>query len=168
MQESRVGAGEQGWRRGAGLVQESRVGAGEQGWCRGAGLVQGSRVGAGEQGWCRGAGLVQGSRVGAGEQGWCRRAGLVQGSRVGAGEQGWCRGAGLVQGSRVGIFMRVLASHQCGPGSTPGLGVICGLSLLLVLYSAPTGFPPGTPVFISSKPTFPNSNSILECTDISE
>ena len=26
-----------------------------------------------------------------------------------------------------------LASHQCGPGSIPGLGVTCGLSLLLVL-----------------------------------
>jgi len=42
------------------------------------------------------------------------------------------------------------ASHQC---------VICGLSLLLVLYSAPRGFSPGTPVFPSpQKPTFLNSN----------
>ena len=31
---------------------------------------------------------------------------------------------------------RALASHQCGPGSIPGLGVITGPSLL-VLYSAP-------------------------------
>ena len=53
------------------------------------------------------------------------------------------------------------ASHQCGPGSIPGLGVICGLSLLLVLVLAPRGFSPGTPVFPSpQKPTFPNSNSI--------
>ena len=45
--------------------------------------------------------------------------------------------------------------------SIPGLEVICGLSLLLVLYSAPRGFSPGTPVFPSpQKPTFPNSNSI--------
>ena len=35
--------------------------------------------------------------------------------------------------------VRALASHQCGPGSIPRLGVICGLSLL-VLYSAPRGF----------------------------
>ena len=41
------------------------------------------------------------------------------------------------------------ASHQCGPGSIPGLGVICGLSLLLVLvlarserfFSGYSGFP---------------------------
>ena len=43
------------------------------------------------------------------------------------------------------------ASHQCGPGLIPGLGVICGLSLLLVLVLAPRGFSPGTPVFPSSK-----------------
>ena len=35
---------------------------------------------------------------------------------------------------------RALASHQCGPGSIPGLGVICGLSLLLVLVLAPRVF----------------------------
>ena len=42
----------------------------------------------------------------------------------------------------------VLGSHQCGPGSIPGLGVKCGLSLLLVLVLAPRGFSPGTPVFL--------------------
>ena len=53
-----------------------------------------------------------------------------------------------------------LASHQCGPGSNPGVDAICGLSLLLILSFAPTGFSPGTPVFLSpQKPTFPNSNS---------
>ena len=58
-------------------------------------------------------------------------------------------------------MVRALASHQCGPGSIPGLGVICGLSSLLVLVLAPRGFSPGTPVFPSpQKPTFPNSNSI--------
>ena len=67
------------------------------------------------------------------------------------------------QGSRDGAVVRALASHQCVPGSIPGPGVICGLSLLLVLFSAPRGFSPGTPVFPSpQKPTFPNSNSSLE------
>ena len=37
-------------------------------------------------------------------------------------------------GSRVGVVVRALAFHQCVPGSIPGPGVICGLSLLLVLY----------------------------------
>ena len=65
------------------------------------------------------------------------------------------------RGSRDGAVVRALASHQCGPGSIPGLGVICGLSLLLVLVLAPRGFSPGTPVFPSpQKTTFPNSNSI--------
>ena len=47
------------------------------------------------------------------------------------------------------------ASHQCGPGSIPGLGVICGLSLLLVLVPAPSvflrysGFPPSAKTNIS-------------------
>ena len=50
------------------------------------------------------------------------------------------------QGAGMAQFVRVLASHQCGPGSIPRLGVICGLSLL-VLYSAPRCFSPVTPVF---------------------
>ena len=37
-------------------------------------------------------------------------------------------------------MVRALGSHQCVPGSIPAPGVICGLSLLLVLYSAPRGF----------------------------
>ena len=54
--------------------------------------------------------------------------------------------------SRDGTVVRALASHQCDPGSIPGPGVICGLSLLLVLALAPRGFSPGTPVFsLSSK-----------------
>ena len=40
-----------------------------------------------------------------------------------------------MQGSRDGAVVEHLspmqASHQCGPGSIPGLGVNCGLSLLL-------------------------------------
>ena len=54
----------------------------------------------------------------------------------------------LWEGSRDGAVVRALASHQCGPGSIPGLGVICGLSLLLVLvlsserfFSGYSGFP---------------------------
>ena len=44
------------------------------------------------------------------------------------------------QGSRDGAVVRAPASHQCGPGSISGLGVICGLSLLLVLVLAPRVF----------------------------
>ena len=64
-------------------------------------------------------------------------------------------------GVRDGAVVRALTSHQCVPGSIPGLGVICGLSLLLVLALALTGFSLGTLVFPSPhKATFPNSNSI--------
>ena len=63
-------------------------------------------------------------------------------------------------GSKRGAVVRALASHQCGPGSNPGVDALCGLSLLLVHSLAPRGFSPGTPVFPSpQKPTFPNSNS---------
>ena len=67
-----------------------------------------------------------------------------------------------------GTVVRALASHQCVPGSIPRPSVICGLSLLLVLFSALRGFSPGTPVFPSpQKPTFPNSILIPESTGIS-
>ena len=57
-------------------------------------------------------------------------------------------------------MVRALASHQCGPGSTPGVDAIWWLSLLLFLSLAPRGFSPGTQVFPSlQKLTFPNSNS---------
>ena len=70
--------------------------------------------------------------------------------RIAFGEQGW----------RSGESARL---PQCGPGLTPGPGVICGLSLLLVLVLAPRGFSPGTRVFPSpQKPIHPNSNSIAE------
>ena len=49
-------------------------------------------------------------------------------------------GKKINKGSRDGAVVRALASHQCGPGSIPGLGVICGLSLLLVLVPAPRVF----------------------------
>ena len=71
-------------------------------------------------------------------------------------------------GSRDGAVVSALASHQSGPGSIPGLGVICGLSLLLVLVLAPRGFSPGTPVFPSpKKPTLLNSNLIWKVSPIS-
>ena len=61
-------------------------------------------------------------------------------------------------------MVSALATHQCGSGSIPGLGVrsgFDGLSLLLVLVLAPRVFSPGTPVFSSlQKPKFLNSNSI--------
>ena len=57
-------------------------------------------------------------------------------------------------------MVRALASHQCGPGSNPGVDAIYGLSLWLVLSLAPRGFSPGALVFPSpQKPTYPNSNS---------
>ena len=63
-------------------------------------------------------------------------------------------------------MVRALASHQCGPGSNPGVDAMCGLSLLLVLSFALRGFSLGTPVFPSPrKPTFPNSNSIRNQVD---
>ena len=65
-----------------------------------------------------------------------------------------------MRGARGGAVVRGLASHQCGPGSNPGVDAMCGLSLLLVLTLAPRGFSLGTPVFPSpQKPTFPNTNS---------
>ena len=69
-----------------------------------------------------------------------------------------------IEGSRDGAVVRELASYQCVPGSIPGPGVICGLRLLLVLFQAPRGFSPGTPVFPPpQKPAFPNSSSIWNC-----
>ena len=35
-----------------------------------------------------------------------------------------------------GAVVRALSSHQCGPGSTSGVGAICLVSLLLVLSLA--------------------------------
>ena len=46
-----------------------------------------------------------------------------------------------MMGSRDCAVVRALAFHHCGRGSIPGPGVICGLSLLLVLVLAPRVFP---------------------------
>ena len=57
-------------------------------------------------------------------------------------------------------MLRALASHQCGPGSNPGIDAICGLSLLLVLSFAQINFSLGIPVFpVPQNQTLPNSNS---------
>ena len=56
-------------------------------------------------------------------------------------------------GARDGAVVRALASHQCGPGSNPGVDAICGLSLLLVVSFALRGFSPVTPVLPSPQKT---------------
>ena len=66
------------------------------------------------------------------------------------GEQGWHSG----ESTRL-------------PPMWPGLSVICGLILLLVLVLAPRGFSLGTPVFPSSKkPTLLNSYLIWKVSPI--
>ena len=55
----------------------------------------------------------------------------------------------LLFGDRDHAVVRALTTHQCVLGSIPGPSVICGLSLLLVLFLAPRGFSPGSPVFLS-------------------
>ena len=73
---------------------------------------------------------------------------------IGARSRGYCCFRSIQcssLGARDGTVVRVLASHQSGPGSNPGVNAICGLSLLLVLSFAPRGFSPATPVFPSSK-----------------
>ena len=62
-------------------------------------------------------------------------------------------------GSKDRAVVRLQVSHQCDPGPDPGFDVVRGLSLLLVLFFAPRGFPPGSPVFpCPQKPTLLNSN----------
>ena len=62
--------------------------------------------------------------------------------------------------AKYGALVRALASHQCGPGSNPGVDAICELSLLLVLSFSLRGFSPGTLVFPSpQRPTFSHALS---------
>ena len=50
---------------------------------------------------------------------------------------------------------RALSSHQCGPGSNPGIDALCWLSSFLVLPFAPRGLFSGTQVLsFPQKPTF--------------
>ena len=44
------------------------------------------------------------------------------------------KGRAKRKGSRGGTVVRALASHQCGAGFDPRLGVMCGLSLLVRLH----------------------------------
>ena len=57
------------------------------------------------------------------------------------------------------LSVRALASHQCGPGLIPDLGVICGLSLLLVLVLAPRGQLTYSCFLLSSKANISNFQS---------
>ena len=59
----------------------------------------------------------------------------------------------LSLGNRDGTVVRALTSHQCVPGSISGLGIICGLSSLLVLFFALRGFSQDTRVFPSPQKT---------------
>ena len=54
------------------------------------------------------------------------------------------------RGSKGSVVVRALASHKCGPGSSPGVEAICGMNLLSDLSLAPRGNFQGTPV--SSSP----------------
>ena len=68
----------------------------------------------------------------------------------------FCESKSLWVGSKDGVVVIALASHL-----RARVRASCGLSWLLVLYSAPRGFSPGSPVFPSpQKSTFPNSNLI--------
>ena len=44
------------------------------------------------------------------------------------------------KGSKDVVLVRGVAYHCCGPGSIPGLGVRCGLSLLFAMVFAPQVF----------------------------
>ena len=59
-----------------------------------------------------------------------------------------CLSSCKISGDR-GAVVRALASNQCVPGSIPRPSITCGLSLLLVLYSAPRDFSLGILVFPS-------------------
>ena len=67
---------------------------------------------------------------------------------------------------RAGVVVSALASHQCGLGSVTRLSVICRSSLL-ALYSAPTGFSPGTLVLPApQKPTFSLYKNLVLSTEL--
>ena len=64
----------------------------------------------------------------------------------------WNNSLNGFKGSKGGAVVRALASHQCGPGSNPGVNAICGLSLLLVLSLAPRGFSGYSGFLLSLRP----------------
>ena len=73
----------------------------------------------------------------------------------------------LIRGSRDVSVVRVLASHQCAPGSIPGPGVmwvefvVGSRPCSKKFFSGYSGFPS------PQKPTFRNSNSIWKVSPIS-
>ena len=73
----------------------------------------------------------------------------------------------IVDNPRLSWILRSRIQPECGPGSIPGLSVICGLSLLLVLIPAPrVFFPRILRVFLlPQKPTFLNFD-LNACNDI--
>ena len=64
-------------------------------------------------------------------------------------------------GSKGNVVVRAFASHQCGPGSNPGVDARHRwVEFVVGSLPSPRVFSPGTPVFPSpQKPTFPYSNS---------
>ena len=68
------------------------------------------------------------------------------------------KGKGATYGSNKAGKTNKTKCHQCGLGLILRLRHICGLSLLLVLFSDLRSFSPGTLVFPSpQKPILPNS-----------
>ena len=51
--------------------------------------------------------------------------------------------------ARMAQWLTALASHQCGPGSIPGLDIICGLSFVVGSCPCSEGFSPGSLVISS-------------------
>ena len=60
----------------------------------------------------------------------------------------WESSSSSCQGGWDGAVARALASHQCGPGSIPGVDSICAAVKFLARSQ---GFSPGTLVFLSTK-----------------
>ena len=64
-----------------------------------------------------------------------------------------------IKGSRAGAVVKALTSHRCCPGSILSTDHMWA-KFVFGSFSAPRGFPPGTPVFPSpQKPALLNSNS---------
>ena len=66
-----------------------------------------------------------------------------------------------LMGSKGNVVVRTFASHQCGPGSNPGVDARHRwVEFVVGSLPSPRVFSLGTPVFPSpQKPTFPYSNS---------
>ena len=65
-----------------------------------------------------------------------------------------------MDGSKSGVVARTIASRQSALGSNPGVDAICGLSFVVgSLLCSERFFSRHSGFSLSSKPTFPNSNS---------